>query len=127
MAAYADYTFYTTTFLGAAIAETAFDRLALRASEAIDQITFERAAPVVEADTDTATIARIQLATCAVAEAIQAKENGAGQITAEKVGSYSVTYASGVAKSDLQRLIDAARPYLTSTGLMYRGFHADEL
>ena len=70
MAAYADYTYYPGTFLGTAIASTVFPRLALRASLMIDRLTFTRAAPVITANTDTATIDLIKMATCAVAEVL---------------------------------------------------------
>ena len=56
MAAYADYEFYVTTYQGAAIAQADFPLLALRASEVVDQVTFDRAAAVVTADTDAATV-----------------------------------------------------------------------
>ena len=41
--AYADFTYYSTSYLGNVIAETDFSRLALRASAVIDQLTFSRA------------------------------------------------------------------------------------
>ena len=44
MASYADYTYYTGTFHGSTIASTEFANLAIRASAAIDQATFGRAA-----------------------------------------------------------------------------------
>lgn len=126
MAAYADYTFYTSEYLGSAIAEADFDRLALRASEEIDHITFERAAAV----TDTDTIILIKKATCAVAETLQTieKAGGAVGVQSERVGNYSVTYAEGSpmqqTKDDQVRM--AAVIYLGVTGLMFQGFYAGE-
>ncbi len=125
MAAYADYAFYTLTYLGAAIAQADFDRLALRASVVIDQVTYGRAAPVIAAGEDADAIEKIKLATCAVAEELQSQSQG-GQIQSERVGQHSVTYNVGQATSEKHRLSEAAKLYLWSTDLMYRGFNADE-
>ena len=131
MAAYVTYTYYTTTFLGTAIASADFARLALRASAIIDQLTFGRAAAIVAAATDTATIALIKNATCAVAEEYQTVETNGGSdgIQSESIGSNSVTYAdnSSARKTNSQKYANAAALYLGSTGLMFRGFADGEL
>ena len=128
MAVYVDYDFYTTQFYGTAIAQADFSRLALRASAVIDQVTFGRTAAVITADEDDATIEKIKLATCAVAEEYQRldKVGGGGEIQSERVGQHSVTYATGAATSDRAKLADAAKLYLWDTDLMYRGFTDDE-
>lgn len=122
MAAYADYEFYTDTYLGAAIAQADFDRLALRASEAIDAMTFQRAVDVTDEDV----VELRSMATCAVAETIQEieKAGGAVGIQSERVGNHSVTYTTGSAMQQTtpERLLSAAKTYLLSTGLLYRGF-----
>lgn len=124
MTVYADWTYYSATYLGTAITEANFPRLALRASEVIDQITFDRAAD----DTDNETA--IKNATCAVAEEIQKTEQrgGADAIVSESLGSHSVTYAghSTMQMSNVQRYQAAASRYLGSTGLMFSGFSAGE-
>lgn len=125
MAAYADFTFYSGTYKGAAIASADFPRLALRASEAIDQMTFDRTAAVVAASTDTATIAKVQMAVCAVAEQIQALEGSGGAVSSEHVGNYSVAYISQL--SEDARLKKIAKRYLASTFLMYPSFNDGEL
>lgn len=119
MAVYADFTFYDETFLGTAIAEADFTRLALRASEFIDLVTFGRTAAVVAADEDADTIELIQKAACAVAEQIQANE--AGHVQSERVGQHSVTYVERPAVSDHARLAAAAKRYLWNTELMFAG------
>jgi len=128
--AYATYEFYNTTYQGTAIAEVDFDRLAVKASATIDLLTNERAAAVITADDDAALIAKISMAVCAVAEEMHSIEQAGGGdvIVAERVGSYSVTYGPGgkAAISFAARLSQAAVLYLGSTGLMYRGFTADE-
>ena len=130
MAAYVDYTYYSGTFLGTAIAEANFPRLALRASAVIDQLTFERAAPIVTATTDTATIEKIKLATCTVAEEIQTQETNGNtdNITSENVGSYSVSYGakSQSAMTNEEKQAKVAKLYLGNTGLMFPGFAENE-
>lgn len=125
MAVYADYQFYSEQYGGTAIAQADFGRLARQASAIIDQLTFERAGPIITADTDDNLIERIKLATCAIAEEIQRQEQG-GVIASERVGSYAVTYATAPAMSNQVKLSSTARLYLGSSGLMYRGFKSDE-
>jgi len=72
MAAYADYSYYSTTYLGTAIPEADFPRLALQSSNFINQVTFGRAASV----TDEASMDQIKMACCAVAEAMQLELQG---------------------------------------------------
>lgn len=119
-----DYTYYTGTFHGVAIASADFVRLAMRASEIIDALTFGRCEAVLTAGTDTATIAKISMAVCAVAEIVQALEQSGGAVSAEHVGNYSVNYLSQL--SDDARCRKAAKRYLWNTGLMYAGFNEDE-
>ncbi len=130
MAAYADYSYYTTTYLGSAIASADFGRLALRASAVIDQVTFGRAAAVVDADEDAETIDKIKMATCAVAEEIQTQEASGNidGVTSERVGNFSVSYGanSRAAMSGKAKQSEAAKLYLGDTGLMYRGFSENE-
>lgn len=130
MAAYVDFTYYTSTFLGTAIASADFSRLALRASAVIDQITFNRTAAIILAATETVTIDLIATATCAVAEeilSIEASGNVDG-IQSESIGSNSVTYTkSAFAQlTSNEKLSRAAKLYLSSTGLMYPGFNEGE-
>lgn len=124
MAAYVDYSYYTTVYLGAAIASAGFPRLARIASVHIDNLTYNRAAPIVTAATDTATIEKIKMATCAVAETLQELESSGGAVQSESVGQASVSYFAP--KSEGARIAEAAKLYLGLTGLMYAGFTADE-
>jgi len=121
---YADYTYYTTEYLGTAIAEADFARLARIASAQIDRLTFGRAA------TDTDNTTAIKNAMCAVAEEIQTVEqsDSSEYITSESQGQYSVSYdpSSIDSRSTTQRYEDAAKLYLESTGLMFGGFMSGE-
>jgi len=122
--AYADYTYYVTSYLGSTIAESDFPALALRASAYIDQITFNRAS------TDTENTAAIKNAMCAVAEELQRQDQTSyvDGVISESVGSHSVTYAnnSNRARSNVTKLQDVAKVWLANTYLMFAGFNTDE-
>lgn len=105
MTAYADYTYYTDTYKGNSITEYDFDRLILRASTYLDQITDGQAAGYASADA-------VKMAACAVAEAWQTNEQG-GEIASQSVGSWSRSYAQAKPKSNDRRLLDAAMLYLS--------------
>lgn len=111
---YADYAFYVETYLGSAIPEADFPRLALRASQFLDYFTMNRAKGYAANNA-------VKNACCAVAEAYQnvEKVETKSGIASESVGSYSVSYATDAAVKSA--LANAARPYLAFTGLMYRG------
>lgn len=135
--AYADYEYYTTTYLGAAIKEDDFPRLALRASSFLDYYTQGRAAKNSDLDA-------LKMACCAVAEQYQyidtaqalaqkslsASLESDGELQSQTVGSWSKTYRSGgdsaqQALSSVQAaqatLGSIAQQYLAGTGLLYRG------
>ena len=135
--AYADYEYYTTTYLGTAIKEDDFPRPALRASSFLDYYTQGRAAQNPELDA-------LKMACCAVAEQYQyidtaqalaqkslsASLESDGELQSQTVGSWSKTYRSGgdsaqQALSSVQTAQAAlgaiAQQYLAGTGLLYRG------
>lgn len=136
--AYADYAYYTTAYLGTAIQESDFPRLALRASSFLDYYTQGRAAQNKELDA-------LKMACCAVAEQYQAIDTAqalarkslsaslsaeGGELQSQTVGSWSKTYRSGgdsaqqalsSAQTAQAALAAIARQYLGGTGLLYRG------
>lgn len=135
--AYADYEYYTTTYLGTAIKENDFQRLSLRASSFLDYYTQGRAAQNPDLDA-------LKMACCAVAEQYQyidaaqslakkslsASLESEGELQSQTVGSWSKTYRSGgdsaqQALSSVQTaqasLGAIAQQYLAGTGLLYRG------
>ena len=139
---YADYTFYTGTFYGTAIAEPDFPRLSSRASDFIDYYTRGKAAAATD---ETITLA-LSKACCAIAEQMQIDENNAkiaakaqaaaltsdtGEVKSESVGSWSASYTTaadymGQSAKDAQGAARAAyaaiaAEYLANTGLLYRG------
>lgn len=119
MAAYVDFNFYSGVYLGTAIAQADFPRLALRASEIVDELTFSQVAAIVTAGTDTALIAKIKMATCAVADEIFSAEASGGSIASERVGGLSVTYHNPRTAEKRYQL--AVKRYLWDDELMYGG------
>lgn len=64
--AYADYDFYTESYYGNVVPEADFDRLAARASDFIDTLTFDNLVDGVPADKRSQK--RIKKAVCSLAE-----------------------------------------------------------
>lgn len=111
--AYTDYTFYKDRYFGEIIPETDFPRLAEKASDFMDTITFDRL--VDGLPTDERAAMKVQKAVCAVAETLyqiglaeqQALSAASGTstktgvmsgttgvITSKSSGSESISYAS---------------------------------
>lgn len=113
---YADYAYYKGEYKGT-MPEADFERLSRQASAYLDQVTFGRAA-----DAPKALQAKVKDACCAVADAYLLNEQGGG-IASESNDGVTVNYVSGVskAKTDGQRLQEAAALYLGMTGLLYAG------
>ena len=110
--AWADYQFYTDSYLGVLVPEDEFDRLSARAEEFLCQATSAR---VLEHTGDT----EVKMAACAVADEFYRQEHG-GEVTSESVGAWSRSYAS-TGKSPARRALDAAALHLGQTGMLYRG------
>lgn len=131
MAAYVDYTYYTTTYGGSAISSAEFTAYANRASAYIDYITMDRAVSLMSlvspSPEETATMAKVKNAVCAVADQLKSYDGaGGGSISSESVGSHSVSYATADRKVYAANVSNAAEIYLAHSGLMFRGFNADE-
>ena len=111
--AYADYEFYTTSYFGSVVPETDFPRLAEKASDFIDTITFNRL--VDGLPTNERSQKRIKKAVCSLAELmyqIELAEKNAinqastsvtdtntgdkptGVVTSVSSGSESISYAT---------------------------------
>ena len=111
--AYTDFEFYATTYHGNVVPEADFPRIADRASDFLDVITFDRLVDGLPSDERAAT--KVQKAVCAVAEklyeleladkqALSAAAGGtsssgsggatSGVITSRSAGSESISYAS---------------------------------
>ena len=111
--AYTDFEFYTTTYHGNVVPEADFPRIADRASDFLDVITFDRLVDGLPSDERTAT--KVQKAVCAVSDKLYELElaekqanaaalagassgtsGGAtsGVIASRSAGSESISYAS---------------------------------
>lgn len=112
--AYADYEFYTTSYFGSAVPEADFPRLAERASDFIDAMTFDRLVDGLPANERSQK--RIKKAVCSLAELMYqielAEKNAAnaaasgtsttigtggsttGVVTSVSSGSESISYAT---------------------------------
>lgn len=135
--AYADYEYYATTYLGTAIKEDDFPRMAMRARSFLDYYTMGRSAQNADLDA-------LKMACCAIADQYQyidtaqalaqkslsASLESDGELQSQTVGSWSKTYRSGgdsaqQALSSVQTAQAAlgaiAQQYLAGTGLLYRG------
>ena len=111
--AYTDWNFYSTTYHGNVVPEADFPRIADRASDFLDTITFDRLVDGLPSDERAAT--KVQKAVCAVSDklyeleladkqALSAAAGGtsssgpggatSGVITSRSAGSESISYAS---------------------------------
>ena len=131
---YADYDYYSGTYLGT-VSEEDFPRLAVRASSFLDYYTQNRVK-------DNADLDAVKMCCCALIDqyalldaaqkaATKSLSNaGDPETKSESVGSYSRTLTTGgeAAKSVLdavstskQMLANLCNEYLAHTGLLYRG------
>lgn len=134
---YADFDYYINVYLGNAIAEGNFLRMAARASRYIDYITQGRAVKKAELDAVKdcccALADQYQMIDAAEKLALQSVKAGStdtAEVSSETVGSWSRSYRSGgesaqnaaqAAQESRSILLDMARQYLSHTGLLYRG------
>lgn len=111
-----DYSFYTERFGGKLPAED-FMRLRPYASACLSELTCGRTDGELSDDL----AERVRYAHCALVDAWDVNERGGG-IASESNDGISVTYvASHSAKSEGQRLYEAAALFLGGTGLLFRG------
>ena len=135
--AYADFTYYHGTYMGA-VSEEDFQRLSVRASSFLDYYTRNKAKEYVGLE-------ELQMACCALVDKYKvieaandlAAKNLAASLSAdgnelksETVGGYSRTFASGgdsalsalnTSAGARKLLAETASQYLVNTGLLYRG------
>ena len=91
--AYADYEFYTTSYFGSAVPETDFPRLAERASDFVDTMTFDRL--VDGLPTDERSQKRIKKVVCSLAELMYQIELAEKNATNAAVSGTSTAIGSG--------------------------------
>lgn len=91
--AYADYEFYTTSYFGSVVPETDFPRLAERASDFVDLMTFDRL--VDGLPTNERSQERIKKAVCSLAELMYQIELAEKNATNAAVSGTSTAIGSG--------------------------------
>lgn len=142
--AYADYVFYKTSYFGSVVPETDFPRLAERASDFVDTMTFDRL--VDGLPTDARSQKRIKKAVCSLAELMYqielAKKNATnaavsgtstaigsggsttGIVTSVSSGSESISYATpqqiGASAKEWSAVYAAAGDVQKTNDLLYK-------
>lgn len=91
--AYADYEFYTTSYFGTVVPETDFPRLAERASDFVDAMTFDRL--VDGLPTNERSQKRVKKAVCSLAELMYQIELAEKNATNAAVSGTSTAIGSG--------------------------------
>lgn len=123
---YVDYQFYTEEYCASktpVVNETEFYHYERQAEAVIREMTLDRAATYTGGDeVKMATCAALERMYMATAESADAPPPG---ITSERVGEYSVSYASATYAERLNTVTDAGKTaawvWLAPTGLLYRG------
>ena len=110
-----DYAFYHGEY-GGTLPEEHFVRLRCRASAYLASITLGKSGIRT---LPKQVLQSVNMALCAVVDAMYKAENG-GDISSETNDGISVTYAARTGTAE-QRLRNAAAPFLSGTGLLYRG------
>lgn len=99
--AYADYEFYTTSYFGSVVPETDFPRLAERASDFVDTMTFDRL--VDGLPTNERSQKRIKKAVCSLAELMYqielAEKNAINQASANLTDTNVGNISTGIVTS----------------------------
>lgn len=142
--AYADYDFYTTSYFGSVVPEADFPRLAERASDFVDAMTFDRL--VDGLPTNERSQKRIKKAVCSLAElmyqielaeknatnaavsgtstAIGSGGSTTGVVTSVSSGSESISYATpqqiGASAKEWSAVYAAAGDVKKTNDLLYR-------
>lgn len=123
MAAYIDPTYYNEVYMGRAVDAAAFPRLALRASEQVDALTFGNIGDIASQPADVQTA--VKNATCIIVDGMASLEiySDMGVIsTSESAsGAYSYTVDAASVRAAQSDVIARAKVTLRSTGLLYAG------
>lgn len=142
---FCDFEYYKTVYMGNLLTEADFPRLAKRASDKIDAMTFnhlhvkdgiikytwEDCREFHIEDLSETVQEKVKDCCCAIAEKIgdleKANETirtaGGSGISSVSSGSESISFSSsGISESEMQKVyMSIAREYLSGTGLLYAG------
>lgn len=113
--AYADATYYKTTFAGANIPDAELDAFLARASDVVDSLTFNK----ITLLTDLSVFQQnaVKKATCYQADHLYAIKDFDDNVQSYSVEGVSVSYKESAGR----KVSSDALPYLMSAGLLYRG------
>ena len=124
---YCDYIYYRNEYYGNLIAEADFPRLATRASDFIDRITYDR---LQNKEWPERTMVKVKKAVCALADKMSEIET-ANDVIRQNVGiasvssgSESISYRSGneISQAEQEKSFSVlVCGYLSGTGLLYAG------
>ena len=118
--AYTDFEFYATTYHGNVVPEADFPRIADRASDFLDVITFDRLVDSLPSDDRAAT--KVQKAVCAVSDKLYELELADKQALSAAAGSASSSGSGGAtsgvitSKSSVSESISYASPSEMANG-----------
>lgn len=127
---YVDFMFYQETYKGTKITtQSEFEEHALRAEEILDEMTWDRIPNMDEKFMTESLALKIRKAVCAMAEIskqcnpLYMDSGSSSGISSENNDGYSVSFQdpSTVAATYRSRSEGAARRFLGTTGLLYRG------
>lgn len=116
---YIDYKYYTNTYKGSSIPETAFDRIALIAQSKVDHLTFNRI------NKKACYMEKVKMCCCELAEYLYKQDNKDHEddVQSDKKGEWSTTYISAKEAEALKqsKIKEIIYSWLAVTGLLYRG------
>lgn len=126
LTAYTDYDYYSETYAAAVgdvtLSEADFNRYAIRATGIIRKYTFGN----IDESSDIAD--EVQMCTCELAEQLYSyaqasSDSNGGNVTSEKDGTWSATYASyeTMASAEASKEYEIIYNWLALTGLLYCG------
>jgi hypothetical protein len=116
--AYADLTYYKTTYVGRSVVDAETTKWLERASDDLDMMTGFQ---IVEADLSPWQLTQVKKACCAQAEfyVTNGETYNADAVQSASIGKFS--YSGGSSGSSRPTLSPRAMNYLSATGLMFAG------
>lgn len=127
MVSYVDYAYYRDSFMGTAIPEESFARIAKDASAFIREITFNRIVPEKVPEEAKDAVCAVCETLYAEAERVRKNRGDTREMKSMNTDGESVSYvtesADGRSREEVmyEKQYTSARAYLIHTGLLYRG------
>lgn len=112
---YVGYEYYKESFFGSKIPEKAFPKYEMQAEAFLQRITFGRVKRLPEIPDE------VKKAICAMAEVNYQEDKKTPGAKSETIDGYSVTFADTGGNAKAAEMYQAAKDYLSDTGLLFRG------